>query len=531
MKQTRTNKTVSISLIVMLGFMVIGMVAEPIKAQTVYTSIPSIVADSNTAFYTSNHWASQQRNYLLNGYWYTFYQTKTVITERYGYSADGVNWQTLAVPGISTVGPLNFGVALTNSSFHFSFGNTTGLYYGTLNSGVNGVLTASNISLIFNGNGKDYNVFPEIFNNIFVDNLGIPWVTYTQVTGTVGNYTGTLYIDHSNATVNNVWVSANGIFPYNLGNVVYLDTAFQNTIQNPLASMVSYSDNTNQFIYALSYYGNLTSRLFNSTSQISNFTTTLATNGFETNGYSAQHNLVKTSDNRVFWLGVFAFTNGTGFQGLMEFNKTALVKVLNVYPYWGAYQLALLNNSELVIQGTSLNYVTPENITVKFYNLTSNILSSEYLVVPNALQNTYVQFGGLSYYTEWSEGIQLSKTADSNGTYLMTYIHYPDEKLYSVLVNFYSNIEFPIPPATPTPTPEPLSRADTATNNVFNNMYIAVGLIGVSFIVLAFVILFSGFKSDGDTSAMLAGLLLLIGGIAALIVGVIIVMSLQNSII
>jgi len=514
----------SIALLAILLFSAFSIFqTQMAKAETVYKSNPSVIA-SNTAFYTSNHWASQNRNYYLNGYWYTFYTNGAPgpVREWYGYSSDGVNWNTAIPSGINTPGSLNFAVMLSGGNLHFVYGNLTGLYYGTLTQNGDGSLSSTNESLIYSGGGHNFNVYPDDYCNVFVDNQGNPWVTFCQTTGTVGNYTEAVYIDHSNATANNNWVAANGIYPYQIANTT-LDTL--NT-EDPLGSLVSYSDNSVQFVFALSYADNMTSYLFNATSLISHFNTSLASNGFETEGYPIQHNLIKTSANRVFWISACVFTNGTAFQGLIEMNKTAIVKVTSVFQYWGAFQLAITPLNEIAIQGSTLNAVQPENITMEFYNLTSNTLSSQYLVVPNALNDTKDPTFQAPYGSEWNEGVQLSKNSDPNGTYLMTYINYPDQKLYSVLINFNSNIAFPTPTT---------SAGSSTISSIGNSgltviaMLAIIPTISIGVLIVGLVLAFRG-GAEINFTKVVAVIALVVAIDAILMVAVLILNDFQNMI-
>jgi hypothetical protein len=81
-----------------------------------------------------------------------------------------------------------------------------------------------------------------------------------------------------------------------------------------------------------------------------------------------------------------------------------------------------------------------------------------------------------------------------------------------------------------TPTPPP-SDATNAANDVFTNMYIAVSLLGVSFIVLACALIVKALGSDiSNQGAVLFGLIFLIGSVVGLIVGFAVIGGFERSI-
>jgi hypothetical protein len=73
-----------------------------------------------------------------------------------------------------------------------------------------------------------------------------------------------------------------------------------------------------------------------------------------------------------------------------------------------------------------------------------------------------------------------------------------------------------------------VSDAEESANTVFGNMYVAVGLIGVSLIVLACALIVKSLQS-GIQGGLMFGVLLLIGSVVGLVVGFIIVARFEGS--
>ncbi|MFA5365510.1 MAG: cellulase family glycosylhydrolase [Candidatus Bathyarchaeia archaeon] len=86
------------------------------------------------------------------------------------------------------------------------------------------------------------------------------------------------------------------------------------------------------------------------------------------------------------------------------------------------------------------------------------------------------------------------------------------------------------PEPTPTPAPAATTRAEGAAATVFTNMYVAVGLIGVSFIVLAaFLIVRSLQSGEFESGAVMFGVVFLVGSVVGLIVGFAVIRGFENA--
>jgi cell division septation protein DedD len=93
----------------------------------------------------------------------------------------------------------------------------------------------------------------------------------------------------------------------------------------------------------------------------------------------------------------------------------------------------------------------------------------------------------------------------------------------------------PDPLATPTPTPAPgvptatpvVSVAQAATNNVFTNVYIALGILVVSTLIAGCYIIISSFNSGSGNARFGVGLVLI--SIVEVVIGVVIVSAFQGS--
>jgi hypothetical protein len=108
-----------------------------------------------------------------------------------------------------------------------------------------------------------------------------------------------------------------------------------------------------------------------------------------------------------------------------------------------------------------------------------------------------------------------------------SYFFHPGTYDNATLINniwYFNNIKF-----TPlTSGLYPLSHYENALNAVYTNMYIALGLIGVSLIIIACLIILRASKEDSESS-VLPGFTLLIGTVIGLILAFVIISAFQNS--
>ena len=77
-------------------------------------------------------------------------------------------------------------------------------------------------------------------------------------------------------------------------------------------------------------------------------------------------------------------------------------------------------------------------------------------------------------------------------------------------------------------TVNPPSDAEESANTVVNNMYVAIGLVGVSLIVLACALILKSLQAGGQ-DGLIFGVLLLIGSVVGLVVGFVIVARFESS--
>jgi hypothetical protein len=373
------------------------------------TSTPATVDSQDAAFYSSNHFASQNKNYFLDGYWYTFYCSKAggvaISQEYYAFSSNGQTWIVKTVPGTydNILSAESFSVVSGNGNFfvcwcNYSYPQGGKVVYEQLVPNTLGVLSASNQAVVASDSNVN-NLY--IITNIFLDGNSQPWVCFVEETASISF----LYVTHSTQPAVYGWAGAGGIFPYMLTSYPYNITA--STLTD--ASMVSYSTGEVQWLFA-DWGGFICSDLFTTSSMESTFTVHV-----QNMNYLAQYDLINVG-GRIFYMDT---QSSPGPQILLEFNKTALVRVTDSdFPWWSSYQLAYDQalNCLLIMGSNTQTAYNPLNIEVETYNLATNTFSQQYVVAANSLY-----FGGS--VDEWNEAVQLSQLPNSNGQFLLTWIY------------------------------------------------------------------------------------------------------------
>jgi hypothetical protein len=115
----------------------------------------------------------------------------------------------------------------------------------------------------------------------------------------------------------------------------------------------------------------------------------------------------------------------------------------------------------------------------------------------------------------------------ANGTYF-THPGTFENATYIDNIWYFNNVEYtPSSSELISPTPNPYVVA--AFNAVYTNMYIALGLIGISLIILACVIILRATREDSESS-VIPGFILLIVTLIGLILAFVIISAFQNSV-
>jgi hypothetical protein len=200
--------------------------------------------------------------------------------------------------------------------------------------------------------------------------------------------------------------------------------------------------------------------------------------------------------------------------GLFDTSTTNLtVNLYTISPTTGKITIPALVTSNQINASTITHNLT--GASYKFY------FSNVYLLTPNTFYGILLEpEGGV---IDGSHGItMLTQNIDATAIYPGCHIFY--RFTTQTFIN-YSTTDAICRIYGDTP---PIPEAEEASNTVFGNMYLAVGLVGVSLIVLACILIIKSLES-GVTDGLMFGVLLLIGSVISLVVGFVIVARFEGS--